>query len=54
MQAQKHKKLYNDLLNEKCKSENALRQQAEEQKSTLEKDWSRKLSNAVNSVRLKE
>lgn len=44
---QEHNKKYNDLLTEKLNSEDALRQQAEQEKNALNKDWSRKLNDAV-------
>ena len=44
---QEHNKKYNDLLTEKLNSEDALRQQAEQEKNALNKDWSRKLNEAV-------
>ena len=44
---QEHNKKYNDLLTEKLNSEDALRQQAEADINALNKDWSRKLNEAV-------
>ena len=52
--AEEHNKKYNDLLAEKNSSENSLRQQAEQEKNNLESDWSRKLSEAVQSARQEE
>lgn len=51
---QEHNKKYNELLKDKLNMEDQLKQQFEAEKSALNKDWERKLKEAVEKARKEE
>ncbi len=51
---QEHNKKYNELLKEKLNMEDSLKAQHEAEKAQLNKDWDKKLKEAIEKVRKEE